>query len=79
MSMVQVLKKTVTIQTGGRVEVVSEELPVGEEAEVIVMVSRNGQKASDLIGLYSNEPELLDEIVSNAMNDRQRPLRQDRG
>ena len=32
------IKQTVTIQPGGRIEVVSEELPEGRQAEVIILV-----------------------------------------
>ena len=38
--MVAALKKTVTIQPGGRIEISSRELPAGTKAEVIVILSQ---------------------------------------
>ena len=51
-SMVQAIKQTVTIQPGGRIEVLSSEFPVGAQAEVIVLVDRDMPMKcySDLIG-----------------------------
>lgn len=37
--MVRAHKQTVTIQPGGRVEIASDQLPVGRQAEVIVLVN----------------------------------------
>ena len=37
--MVQAVRKFVTIQPGGRVDLVSSELPVGRQAEVIVLLT----------------------------------------
>ena len=34
------IKQTVTIQPGGRVEVISDELPEGRQAEVIILVNQ---------------------------------------
>ena len=36
--MVRAIKQTVTIQSGGRIELTSAELPEGRQAEVIVLV-----------------------------------------
>ena len=43
------IKQTVTIQPGGRVEVVSDELPEGRQAEVIILVdpSRSTRSSAD--------------------------------
>lgn len=56
------IKQTVTIGPGGRVEVVSAELPEGRQAEVIVLVSPergpSSRRLSDFLGagrgLYSD-------------------------
>jgi|CXWL01.1.fsa_nt_gi hypothetical protein len=50
--MVQAIKQTVTIQPGGRIEVLSSEFPVGAQVEVIVLVDRDMplKRYSDLIG-----------------------------
>ena len=37
--MVRAIKQTVTIQPGGRVEITSDELPEGRQAEVIILVN----------------------------------------
>ncbi len=49
---VTAIKQTVTIQPGGRVEVISDELPEGWQAEVIILVdpSRSTRHATDPIG-----------------------------
>ncbi len=46
------IKQTVTIQPGGRIEVVSGELPEGREAEVIILVdeARPTRRFTDFIG-----------------------------
>jgi hypothetical protein len=46
------IKQTVTIQPGGRIEVVSGELPEGREAEVIILVdeARPRRRFTDFIG-----------------------------
>lgn len=49
------IKQTVTIQPGGRVEVVSRELPEGRQAEVIVLVtaerSPSTRRLTDFLGV----------------------------
>jgi hypothetical protein len=40
---VTAIKQTVTIQPGGRVEVVSDELPEGRQAEVIILVDHTAE------------------------------------
>jgi hypothetical protein len=72
--MVRALKRTVRIQAGGRIEVVAPELPEGGEAEVIVLVPE-ARSETDLWGLFADCPELMDEIVEEAMAERARPLR----
>jgi len=49
---VTAIKQTVTIQPGGRIEVVSGELPEGRQAEVIILVSegRSTRRLNDDIG-----------------------------
>ncbi len=74
--MVQAIKKLVRIQPGGRVEVVAPELPVGREAEVIVLVPSD-EPPHSLLGLFAGEADVLDEIVAEAMAARSRPLRAD--
>ncbi|MFI5387210.1 MAG: hypothetical protein ACHQ50_13955 [Fimbriimonadales bacterium] len=46
------IKQTVTIQPGGRIEVVSGELPEGRQAEVIILVgeARSTHRLNDGIG-----------------------------
>jgi len=44
--MVRAVKRTVTIQAGGRIEVTSTELPEGQQAEVIVLVSEHARAKS---------------------------------
>ncbi len=46
------IKRTVTIQPGGRIEVVSGDLPEGREAEVIILVdeARPRRRFTDFIG-----------------------------
>ena len=39
--MVKAVKQIVTIQPGGRVELTSDDLPEGHQAEVIVLVNQN--------------------------------------
>ncbi len=54
------IKQTVTIQPGGRIEIVSGELPVGQQAEVIILVdeARPERRFTEFIGagqgLYSD-------------------------
>jgi hypothetical protein len=49
---VTAIKQTVTIQPGGRIEVVSGELPAGRQAEVIILVGEEPPKRrfTDFIG-----------------------------
>jgi hypothetical protein len=55
---VTAIKQTVTIQPGGRVEVVSGELPEGQQAEVIILVdqSRPTRRSTDSIGAGQGGP-----------------------
>jgi hypothetical protein len=46
--MVKAIKKTVTIEAGGRVEITSEDLPEGRQAEVIVLVEQDTRSKSYL-------------------------------
>lgn len=46
--MVSACRQIVTIQEGGRVEVISDQLPVGRQAEVIVLVGRETRDKSYL-------------------------------
>ncbi|GMU23004.1 MAG: hypothetical protein AMXMBFR13_30880 [Phycisphaerae bacterium] len=73
--MIQVLKQTVQIQPGGRVEVVSSELPDGELAEVIVLIHNTDATLPACLGLFAEEPELMDQVVADAMASRGQPLR----
>lgn len=73
--MVQALKQMVRIQPGGKVEVVSPDLPDGEVAEVIVLVPGRSAESPDILGLFADEPELMDQIVAEAMAAREHPLR----
>jgi hypothetical protein len=68
--MVQALKQNVRIQSGGRVEVVSPDLPDGELAEVIVLLPGPLAPSPDCLGLFADEPELMDQIVADAMTAR---------
>ncbi len=73
--MVQAVKQTVRIQAGGRVELVSPDLPEGTQAEVIVLIEGNCDTSGNCIGLFADEPELMDNIVSDALSARDVPLR----
>lgn len=44
--MVNAYREIVTIQPGGRVEVASDQLPAGRQAEVIVLVSQETRRKS---------------------------------
>ncbi len=44
--MVSAYREIVTIQQGGRIEVVSDQLPVGRQAEAIVLVGQESQDKS---------------------------------
>lgn len=77
--MVQAVKRTVRIQAGGRVEVVSADLPAGRDAEVIILVAAEAAAAADSVGLFADEPELIDQVVGEALDARQAPLRGARG
>jgi hypothetical protein len=77
--MVQALKQTVRILPGGRIEVVSADLPEGREAEVIVLVLADASPNGDPWGLFADEPELLDRVVEDAMQSREDQLRRGRG
>ena len=69
--MVQAIKQVVVIQPGGRVEIVSADLPVGREAEVIVLVPvQAAANNRDAWGLFGDEPELVDQIVRDALDAR---------
>lgn len=76
--MVRALRKQFRIQPGGRIEVVSPDLPDGAEVEVIVLVHETAAQG-DCIGSFRDDAELLDRIIEEAMADRERPLRQARG
>lgn len=76
--MVRAIKQIVTIQAGGRVDFKRPELPAGSEAEVIVLVSAQPPDG-DCIGLFADEPDLLDSIVAQAHETRANPLRLPRG
>ncbi|MGP0067293.1 MAG: hypothetical protein ACLQGP_27320 [Isosphaeraceae bacterium] len=65
------IKQTVTIQSGGRVEVISGELPEGRQAEVIILVDPSHiQTAAPLIiaghDAKSSQPEEQDQEYSTA-------------
>ncbi|MCI0489352.1 MAG: hypothetical protein L0229_22395 [Blastocatellia bacterium] len=51
--MEQVLRKTVIIQPGGHIEIRSDELPAGAEAEVIVIV-RAGEQPPSYASLFGS-------------------------
>jgi hypothetical protein len=51
---VTAIKQTVTIQPGGRIEVVSDELPEGRQAEVIILVDPS--RSTDSIGAGQGPP-----------------------
>lgn len=78
-SMVQALKETVRIQPGGRIELISSELPEGAEAEVIVLVEKPSVDPRASFGLFSDDPALMDQVVADAMASRAHPLRLERG
>lgn len=46
------IKRTVTIQPGGRIEVVSKELPEGRQVEIIILMEedRPSRRFTDFIG-----------------------------
>jgi hypothetical protein len=75
-SMVRAHKQRVRIQPGGKVEIVSTDLPSGQDAEVIVLVSNDASPVDYFVGLFEDSPELIDRIVSEAMAGREQPLRQ---
>ncbi len=77
--MVRAVKQTVRILPGGRVEVISADLPEGHEAEVIVLVTATPAPNHNAWGLFADEPELVDQVVEDAMQSRQDPLRRGRG
>lgn len=64
--MEQALRKTVTIQPGGRIEITSNDLPSGMKAEVIVFVipEKTGRHMTDMLGaakgLYQSPEDVLD-------------------
>jgi len=61
------LRRTVTIQPGGRIEITSSDLPSGREAEVIVLVREGPGKPRRTLasmmgaakGLYSTPEEVV--------------------
>jgi hypothetical protein len=77
--MVQAIKQTVRIQPGGRLEVMSPDLPDGEMAEVIVLLPARVSPVASCMGLFVDEPELMDEIVADALAAREHPLRRGNG
>ena len=77
--MVRAVKQSVRVQLGGRVVVVSSDLPEGAEAEVIVLLSQSFVRTVDSWGLFGDEPELVERIVEDAMAARETPLRLSRG
>jgi len=77
--MVRAIKQIVRIQPGGRVELVSADLPEGAEAEVIVLLTDKAAASGDCLGLFADEPETIDRIVAEALADRETPLRQTGG
>jgi hypothetical protein len=77
--MVHAIKRTVRIQSGGRLELVSKELPEGAEAEVIVLLSADWESSVDCWGTFAEESEVIDEIVADAMSAREEPFRRSRG
>ena len=50
---------------------------LSERAHVMVTVEvrENGTNADDCLGMFADEPELLDQIVAEAMESRNHPLR----
>lgn len=77
--MVRAIKQTLKIQPGGRFEFISDELPPGKDAEVIVLFPVELDRDGDCWGLFSDEPDLLDQVVRDAMAAREHPLRLGRG
>ena len=78
--MVRALRETVRVQPGGKIELTSSDLPEGAKAEVIVLVDgREDVHKLDILGLFADEPDLMDRVVADAMASRGMPLRTPRG
>lgn len=71
------IRQKVRILDGGKVEFTSADLPVGAEADLIIIVRDNG--AVNPIGLFFDEAEVFDQVVDDAMKNRTRPMRADIG
>jgi len=73
--MTRLIRQTVQVQEGGRIEITSSELHPGQIADVVVSVEDKTLSPTSIVGLFADEPELLDEIMKDVYADRQRPLR----
>ena len=77
------IKQTVTIQPGGRIEVVSGELPEGRQAEVIILVeqARTRYRLSDDIGaaqgphpdFQAADPSIREEREAEGLRPEEQP------
>lgn len=76
--MTHAFRQHVTIQPGGRIELSSPNLPTGGEAEVIVLYNQQSKNDAALFGALSEDGELLEEIVREAYELRNEPLRHER-
>lgn len=51
------------------------ELPSGEDADVVVFLHGKAGDGTSCLGLFVDDPELLDEVVADAMELREIPFR----
>jgi len=70
--MVRAVKQTVTIKKGGRIEITSDELPVGRQAEVIILVQpdRPSKRYSDLFGSGKGAFATPEEVIAFLRRER---------
>ncbi|HWL95620.1 MAG TPA: hypothetical protein VNT79_19025 [Phycisphaerae bacterium] len=73
--MSRTIRQTVRIQEGGRVEYTSRDLPAGAEADLIIVLHGENGEPVNPVGIFFDEAELLDEVVTEAMDKRSRPMR----
>lgn len=72
--MVRAIRELVTVQTGGRIEIPSSELPAGARAEVIVVLepgARLGGSLASMIGKGKGcfaSPEAADSFIRKERN-----------
>lgn len=64
--MTQEIRQHVTVQAGGRIELSSTDLPIGETVEVTVSWPLSRKNSATMFGVLSEDGELLDEIVREA-------------